>query len=138
MSLKVQGPLDPKYWTRPANYDQLLPQGRASAGDADRQQYAQEILGRFATRAFRRPVDDRTLDRLVAMAEGIYRQPGHRFEQGVARAMVAVLASPRFVFRVEASDPKASPSVPGIPMSMSMRWHRGCPTFSGRRCPTTS
>ena len=61
-------------------------------------------------KAFRRPVDDRTLDRLVAIAEGIYRQPGQRFEQGVARAMVAVLASPRFVFRVEANEPKASPA----------------------------
>ena len=44
----------------------------------------------------------------MAMAEKIYRQPGHRFEQGVARAMVAVLASPRFVFRVEASEPEAN------------------------------
>ena len=69
-----------------------------------------EVLSRFATSAFRRPVDSQALDRLVAIAEGIYRQPGQRFEQGVARAMVAVLASPRFVFRVEATEPKASPS----------------------------
>ena len=110
VSLKVQGPLDPKYWTRPANYDRFFPRDEPPQADPERRQYAREILGRFATQAFRRPVDDRTLDRLVAIAEGIYRQPGHRFEQGVARAMVAVLASPRFVFRVEANEPKASPS----------------------------
>ena len=74
-----------------------------------------EILGRFATQAFRRPVDDRTLDRLVAIAEGIYRLPGQRFEQGVARAMVAVLASPRFVFRVEATEPESEPAGPKYP-----------------------
>ena len=83
--------------------------------EPERRQYAREILGRFATRAFRRPVDDRTLDRLVAVAEGIYRQPGQRFEQGVARAMVAVLASPRFIFRVEATEPKQAPSAGKYP-----------------------
>ena len=101
--MKVQGPLDPQQWARPRNYDRFFPREEPPRTDAERRQYAREILGRFATRAFRRPVDDRTLDRLVAVAEGIYRQPGQRFEQGVARAMVAVLASPRFVFRVEAS-----------------------------------
>ena len=108
VSVHVQGPLDPKHWTRPRNYDRFFFKDEPPAGDAERRHYAREILGRFATRAFRRPVDDRTLDRLVAIAEGIYRQPGHRFEQGVARAMVAVLASPRFVFRVEATEPPAS------------------------------
>ncbi|PYK98294.1 MAG: hypothetical protein DME19_13155 [Verrucomicrobia bacterium] len=59
------------------------------------------MLRRFARRAFRRPVDDPTLDRLVRIAEDAYSTPGKRFEEGVARAMVAVLASPRFLFRVE-------------------------------------
>ena len=108
VSLKVQGPLDPKYWTRPRNYERFFPRDEPPQTDPERHQYAREILSRFASKAFRRPVDDRTLDRLVAIAEGIYRQPGHRFEQGVARAMVAVLASPRFVFRVEANESKPS------------------------------
>ncbi len=47
---------------------------------------------------------------MTSIAEAIYRRPGQRFEQGVARAMVAVLASPRFVFRVEKSDPRAGPA----------------------------
>ena len=106
--MKVTGPLDPKKWTRPRNYERFFPRDDVPRTDPERRQYAREILGRFATKAFRRPVDDRTLDRLVAIAEGIYRQPGQRFEQGVARAMVAVLASPRFVFRVEATEPKSA------------------------------
>jgi hypothetical protein len=112
VSVKAQGPLDPKKWTRPRNYDRFFSRDEPPKADPERRQYAREVLGRFATRAFRRPVDDRTLDRLVAVAEGIYTQPGQRFEQGVARAMVAVLASPRFVFRVEAAEPKSSRPAP--------------------------
>ena len=94
---------------------------------------------RFATKAFRRPVDDRTLDRLVAIAEGIYRQPGQRFEQGVARAMVAVLASPRFVFRVEATEAGCeSIGQKRIPWSTNTPWRHGSPISSGRPCRTTS
>jgi hypothetical protein len=109
-SLKLQGPLDPKHWVRPRNYERFFPKGEPPAPTPDRRRYAREILGQFATRAFRRPVDDRTLDRLVAIAAGTYSQPGMRFEQGVARAMVAVLASPRFVLRVEDVDSKGGPS----------------------------
>ena len=107
----MQGPLDAKHWTRPANYSRFFPRDEPPQKDAERRQYAREVLGKFATKAFRRPVDDRTLEKLVAMAEAIFTQPGHRFEQGIARALVAVLASPRFVFRVEASEPVAKPSV---------------------------
>jgi len=108
--VRVQGPLDQKHWTRPRNYDRFWPKGEPPQTAPERRQYARDVLRRFTTRAFRRPVDDRTLERLLAIAEGIYQQPGRRFEEGVARAMVAVLASPRFVFRVEAteSDPSGS------------------------------
>jgi mono/diheme cytochrome c family protein len=109
VSLKVQGPLDSKYWTRPPNFSRFFPRDEPPQGSAERRQYAREVLGKFATKAFRRPVDDRTLEKLVAMAEAIFTQPGHRFEQGIARALVAVLASPRFVFRVEASETAAKP-----------------------------
>ncbi len=108
LSVKFQGPLDPKHWTHPKNYDRFFSKGEPPKGDEERREYAREILARFVTLAFRRPVDPKLIDRLVAIAERIYRLPGHRFEQGVARAMVAVLASPRFVFRVEATEPDAS------------------------------
>lgn len=107
ISVKFQGPLDPKHWAHPTNYGRFFPKDEPPRGDFERREYAREVLGRFATQAFRRPVDPQAIDRLVAMAEGIYRQPGKRFEQGVARAMVAVLASARFIFRVEANEPKA-------------------------------
>ncbi len=113
--MKVQGPPDPRKLSRPRNYDRFFGREEVPGTEPGRRQYARDIIGRFASRAFRRAVDDRTLDRLVAVAEGIYGQPGGRFEQGVARAMVAVLASPRFVFRVEATEPKKSPSAGKYP-----------------------
>ncbi len=65
-------------------------------------------------KAFRRPVDERTLNRLIAIAEKVYQLPGKRFEEGIAQAMVAVLASPRFVFRIEAVEPGQSTKAPAL------------------------
>jgi hypothetical protein len=101
VSVRVQGPLDAQHRTKPPGYGRFFPRDDAPTSLEDRRRYAREVLGRFAARAFRRPVDDRTLDRLVTLAESIYGQSGKRFEEGAAQAMVAVLASPRFLFRVE-------------------------------------
>jgi mono/diheme cytochrome c family protein len=112
-SVVVEGPMDPEHWGRPKNFDRFF--SRDDPGtDPERRQYAREVLGRFATRAFRRPVDDRTLDRLVAIAEEGYRPPGKSVQQGIAQAMVAVLASPRFLFRVEGCEP----GEPGQPFGL--------------------
>jgi hypothetical protein len=107
-TVRIQGPLGPAHQVRPPNYGRFFPVDEPPESDAVRRRYARDVLGRFAKRAFRRPVDDRTIDRLAAIAEGVYRQPGKRFEQGVAQAMVAVLASPRFVFRIEDVEPGQS------------------------------
>jgi hypothetical protein len=102
-SVRVEGPLEEQFWIAPKGYHKFFPREQAPQDPAQRQRYAREVLSAFATRAFRRPVDDRTLDRLVKLAEEFYAQPGKNFEQGVSRAMVAVLSSPRFLFRVEES-----------------------------------
>jgi mono/diheme cytochrome c family protein len=116
VAVHLKGPMDPKHWTRPRNFDRYYFKDEPPATGPERRQYAREVLRRFATRAFRRPADDRTLDRLVDVAEGIYQQPGQSFEQGITRAIVAVLASPRFVFRVEMTEPtSASESTTAFP-----------------------
>jgi hypothetical protein len=98
----------PNRSTRLRNYERFFFKDEPPQSEPARGRYAREVLRRFATKAFRRPIDERTLDRLAAIAAATYQQPGERFERGVARAMVAVLASPRFVFRLEATDPKTS------------------------------
>lgn len=77
----------------------------APADAAERAKYAREVLSAFARRAFRRPVEAETVDRLVKIAEAVWAQPGESFESGVGRALEAVLASPRFIFREEFTEP---------------------------------
>ena len=40
----------------------------------------------------------------MAFADGISAQEGQTFEAGIAQAMTAVLASPRFLFREESAS----------------------------------
>ena len=99
-SVTVQGPFDSRYWTLPANYARYFP--RAVPDDLEaRLHYARELLSRFTKKAFRRPVDKETIDRLVAVVEAARNDQGKSFEAGVATAMTVVLSSPRFVFREE-------------------------------------
>jgi hypothetical protein len=102
-SVTVRGPLDSKHLAKPKNYERFFPKEVPASASA-RRQYARELLGDFAHRAFRRPVDDREVNRLVKLAESVYSQKGKTFESGVAEGMVAVLASPRFLFRQESPD----------------------------------
>jgi len=107
------GPLEPEFAAHPPNYERFFTREDVPADAAERKIYAGEILRRFASRAFRRPVDDATVERLATFATQPGPAPGGTFESGIARAMTAVLASPRFLFRMEdtllESDPLAHP-----------------------------
>lgn len=100
----LRGPHDPAHYVKPAGYDKIFPRD-PPADAAARRAYARELLERFASRAFRRPVDAAVLDRLVDLAERTSAAPRATFEAGVAQAMVAVLASPSFLFRDERTLP---------------------------------
>lgn len=99
-SVTVRGPMEQKYWVRPKDYAKFFPRDTAR-NKAAKRQYAGEILRAFAEKAYRRPVDAKTVDRLAALAERSYSAPGKTFEAGVSQAMIGVLASPRFLFREE-------------------------------------
>lgn len=99
-SVTVSGPMAQEHWVVPKDYRKYFPKD-VPADEASRQAYAGEILGGFVRRAYRRPADEPTVARLVALAESVYRQPGKTFETGISQAMVAVLASSRFLFREE-------------------------------------
>jgi hypothetical protein len=112
-SVTIRGPLEEKYWARPRNYTRFFPKDVPARPD-DRREYARELLGRFATRAFRRPVAQETVDRLAEFAAGVSTQEGQTFEAGIAQATTAVLASPPFLFREEAPAAGSSESYPLI------------------------
>jgi mono/diheme cytochrome c family protein len=107
-STTLRGPMAARYWVRPKNYERFFPRETPKSASA-RRAYAREILAPFVERAYRRPVDAKSIDRLVAFAEETYRQPGKTFEAGIGQAMAAVLASPRFLFREEGVE-RGAPS----------------------------
>ncbi len=84
-----------------AQYRRFFPRGPAPSDAAKVDVYAHEVLAAFTRCAYRRPVDGQTIDRLAALAKIAYSSSGQTFEAGIGRAIVAVLASPRFLFRVE-------------------------------------
>ncbi len=99
-SVTVRGPMEEPAWVRPKNYHRFFT-GESEPTPAGRRERARQILAGFAGKAFRRPVDAPSVNRLVGLAESVYGRPGGTFEAGVAHAMVAVLASPRFLFLEE-------------------------------------
>lgn len=97
----ARGPLDGSVKEYPWEFRNLFPDGPPPADAAARDAYRRDVLRRVATRAFRRPADDATVDKLVGLARLMEEQPGKTFEHGIAHALTAVLSSPRFLFRAE-------------------------------------
>ncbi|MDB6069824.1 MAG: hypothetical protein JWL81_995 [Verrucomicrobiales bacterium] len=106
----LEGPLEPENATRPENYCRFFPAGGIPADPAARHTLTTEILRRFTTLAFRRPVDEATIARLTQLAEETAHAPEGSFQKGIARALTAVLASPRFLFRMESTLPIEDPA----------------------------
>jgi hypothetical protein len=67
---------------------------------------AREIVARFATRAFRRPVEAEEVERCLGLFDQALAA-GEEFEDGVRLALARVLVSPHFLFRVELDPPGA-------------------------------
>ena len=101
LSAMLEGPKDEAFREHPQGYEFFFPRETPPDDLMGRREYALEILSRFATRAYRRPASSVACERLVSIAESIYRQPTMTFEAGIEKAMMAVLASPQFLFRVE-------------------------------------
>ena len=106
VAVTVRGPMAKEHWVRPANYERFFP-GPAPTSPQERRAYAFQLLEPFVSRAYRRPVDRETLDRLVQLVEATAAKPGRTFEEGMAQAMTVVLASPRFLFREEETVPNS-------------------------------
>jgi len=74
---------------------------------------ARAAISRFATRAYRKPVDGAHLDRLLTLFDRArVRTPNLPFAEALRPALLAVLISPRFLVRIEDGDPKAAAAYP--------------------------
>ena len=103
-AVEVEGPFDAPPLTYPAPHARLMAH---AAGLAPREA-AREIVGRFAGRAFRRPVKPEEVERCLTLYDAAEKR-GQRFELRVRAALYRVLVSPHFLFRVEL-DPARLPA----------------------------
>jgi hypothetical protein len=69
---------------------------------------AKEIITRFATKAFRRPLRAGEVEKPLAFFDAA-QQRGEQFELGIKAALYRVLMSPDFLFRIEMDPPDAKP-----------------------------
>ncbi len=88
--LEIEGPLDPPAWPR-YQREELDPATRGTLRD---------VVARLLRRAWRRPPDAAEVDAVLALAE---REEG--LEARARAALVAALASPHFLYRVERDAP---------------------------------
>jgi hypothetical protein len=101
-SVQLTGPLNLTTRNLPDSHKRII----TTEPDAKitRRAASEKVVREFAGRAFRRPVTDAEVGRLVALTEQS-RADGESFEQGIQLAVQAVLLSPSFLFKPEIDPP---------------------------------
>jgi hypothetical protein len=95
--IEVQGPIEPDPNPLPESHKRII---FTMPKDGNTREAAREILDRFATHAYRRPLRNDERDRLVELAMRA-EQAGEPFERCIQLGVEATLISPHFLFRVE-------------------------------------
>lgn len=107
--MELVGPLGPMPYPEP--HTRIF---FADSRKKDPESYAKEIIHRFITRAWRRPVTRAETDRLVELYKR-GRNEGDSFEESIKLTLEAALVSPHFLFRGEIQiDPDNAKSVHSI------------------------
>jgi len=96
--MEIEGPFKPVRPEPPATHQRII--FVSPEPTADRTAAARQILERFATRAYRRPVKPDELARLMKLFQ-FADQAQEPFERSIQHALKAVLVSPQFLFRIE-------------------------------------
>ena len=102
-TLAVTGPFNP---TGPGDTPSRREIFQCRSGQSKERACATEILTRLARRAYRQPVTKGELDPILEFYDAARRDGS--FEAGVQRGLERILASPRFVFRVERDPERTS------------------------------
>ncbi|MDB4766561.1 DUF1592 domain-containing protein, partial [bacterium] len=100
-SIEIELPWFP-VWP-PKSYTDIFPIADTKTSEmtvAQQETYTRDVLDRFITRAFRRPVPPRELDRYYGFWKSI-RDDFDVYEDGVKEVLVAVLCSPNFLYLPE-------------------------------------
>lgn len=98
-SLALAGPVSAEGLERPAAYGEVffVTPGEGAGVDAQRV-VARKVIGRFAERAFRRPLEPEQFRRLMRLYEAS-RDAGDTHERAVRTVLAATLVSPNFLYR---------------------------------------
>ncbi|MEI7949626.1 MAG: DUF1592 domain-containing protein [Gammaproteobacteria bacterium] len=102
---EVQGPFNPAGLSQTPAREKIFTCRPASA--AQETPCANQIIGRIAHLAYRGPVDKSDMDKLMSIYASV--RASDTFEMGVRRALTAIIASPKFLYRVEALPDNAAP-----------------------------
>ena len=108
--LIVQGPLDGNQTEFSNGYRMIFVDGQVPEDPESANAYAHKIMRSFVSRAFRRPVVESDITRLVAIVNETDKLPGKSFQDGIKQAISACLASPRFLFRAEIQPEPNNPA----------------------------
>lgn len=104
--ITIAGPLDEATTERPAQWRAIFARHRELSSDPDR---AAAILSRFASRAYRRPLEPAETAALASLYHAGIAE-GLSFEASVRRAMTATLTSPKFLYRTVANPRPDDPA----------------------------
>ncbi len=99
--VELYGPLDRSYLEYSEPYYRVFSDGPPKGEASEKEAYRRKILAGLASKAFRRPVDLPTLERLIQLAQTAETASNGNFEHGINHALCAILISPRFLFRAE-------------------------------------
>ncbi len=113
-TFSIAGPFDPTGPGETPSRRKIFvchPNGAAGAETAADKACARRILSTIARRAYREPVSEADLARILKFYEtGRSAAPGERsFDAGIELALRRILASPKFVFRLETDPSTAAP-----------------------------
>jgi mono/diheme cytochrome c family protein len=93
--VEIVGPYNPRGVSRTPSRDLILVCDPAAAAEPA---CARQVTETLARRAFRRPVSEAEVSRLIRFYDA-GREGGGSFDQGIEQVVAAVLASPEFLFR---------------------------------------
>ena len=105
--ISLDGPRNPPAPNIPDSHKLIM----AARQDQFKRDQAREIIGRFATRAFRRPVTPEEVEKIYAIYQ-LADKEGERYEDRIRLALCRVLVSPHFLFRIESDPPGAKAGEP--------------------------
>ena len=103
--LEIEGPYNVKLRQIPETHRRIFTKTPVKGQEREA---AREIIGNFASRAYRRPVAAKDVDRLMTLVDSAWKQ-GEPFESGVKVALKATLVSPHFLFRGEIQPEPGNP-----------------------------